>query len=412
MLNLQEPQEPITISQRYRLLERLRQGGMSEVYLAVDEQRQRQVALKLVHASTDTDCLKRLQREIRILRSFSHPSILPVLDDGEFEGYHYLVMPYMKRGNLRERLMRGRLTQEEAGVIMGQLADALSYAHARDIVHRDIKPSNVLLDDEDEQRVYLADFGLAKTLDGGSDITQTGMLIGTPEYMAPELAEQPESVSSDIYALGILLYNMLTGRLPFTGTTPLAIYWKHIQEVPLPPSSHNPALSPEIEAVILHALEKDPIHRFTSTQAMKQAYDEALQGHLELTDMRTLLLASVELRRLRGHAPVRARVVLQKGAAAVAAFVLLVLPLSLGFMLAPHPSASVPGTGARALTPAIHLLRVLPPGNNVHTPPALNAAGGSQVELYSRPVSVHLPPPVKSSERKGHNHKHGDGGGD
>lgn len=409
MLDIYEPREPITISGRYRLLQSLRQGGMSEVYLAFDEQTRQQVAVKLVHASNEADYLKRLQREIHLLRSFSHPSILPVLDAGEFDGYHYLVMPYMKRGNLRERLVRGRLTQDEAGALLEQLADALSYAHERGIVHRDIKPSNILLDD-DEQHVYLADFGLAKTLDGCSDITQTGMLIGTPEYMAPELAEQPESISSDIYALGILLYNMLTGRLPFTGTTPLAIYWKHIQEEPLPPSSYNPALSPAVEAVIMRAIAKEPRHRFASAQAMKLAYNGALQGRQTLTGIHTLPPVSVELRVLRGRAPLRAY--FQRGAAALAAFILLVLPVSLGFMFSHHPTGSTLGESGRMMAPVIQVVRVMPPDSNTQTHPALNAAEGNQVRVYSRPVSIKESPPGKDHGHKHQKHGQGDGGSD
>ena len=124
-------------------------------------------------------------------------------------------MPYMRRGTLREHIASGRLTLEEAGQVLEQVADALQFAHDHGVVHRDIKPSNILLDNENEHLFYLADFGLAKMIEEGSDITQTGCLVGTPEYMAPELTEKPESASSDIYALGILLYQMLAGQLPF-----------------------------------------------------------------------------------------------------------------------------------------------------------------------------------------------------
>jgi eukaryotic-like serine/threonine-protein kinase len=387
------------IAGRYRLLSQLRHGGMSEVYLAQDQQAGQQVAVKLVQAGADPDCLKRLQRESRLLRSFSHPSILPVLDAGEYEDTHYLVMPYMQRGNLRERLARGRLSPQEAGHILGQLAAALDYAHARGIVHRDIKPSNILLDDEDEQRVYLADFGLAKAPDSGSDITQTGMLIGTPEYMAPELAEQSESASSDIYALGVLLYQMLTGRLPFNGATPLAVYWKHIQELPPPPSWHNPALPAAIESVILRALAKDPQERFESAGAMKLAYEQALDGQQAVVGLPTLPHPRVSVRQQRP--PLHSYAPLRKTAAALAAFVFLVLPLSLGFMLSPHHSGSASSTGATAMGPAIQLVRVVP--HDALMPPALNAAGVHRVNFYSRPQ-----PPSKGHPHK--HHKHGDGG--
>ena len=209
MLEMQE-----LISGRYRLQQRLCHGGMSDVYLAYDELMHRDVAIKLV-SSDNTENIHRLHREIQAMSILLHDHILPTLDYGTHGSYHYLVMPYMRRGNLRERIAQGSLTQEEAGNILAQIASALQLAHDHRILHRDIKPSNILLDNSDERHVYLADFGLAKVIGEGSDITQTGCLIGTPEYMAPELANSPESVSSDIYALGVLLYQMLAGRPPF-----------------------------------------------------------------------------------------------------------------------------------------------------------------------------------------------------
>ena len=151
----------VIISGRYRLLNPLQRGGMSEVFLAFDEQIRQQVAIKLV-TSNSSDCMKRLQREVRILQKLSHPHILPLLDDGISGPYHYLVMPYMQRGNLRQRLAQGKLTPQEAGIILHQVTDALEYAHKQGIIHRDIKPSNILLDSTDVSLVYLADFGIAK----------------------------------------------------------------------------------------------------------------------------------------------------------------------------------------------------------------------------------------------------------
>ena len=271
MLELQEP-----ISGRYHLQHRLRRGGMSDVYLAYDELQQRDVAIKLV-SSDNPDCLQRLQREVQTMSKLPHNHILPTLDYGKHGPFYYLVMPYMKHGTLRERIAKGCLTQQEAGHIFSQVASALQFAHEHSIIHRDIKPSNILIDDADNHYVYLADFGLAKLIGEGSDLTQTGCLIGTPEYMAPELIDRPESVSSDIYALGVLLYDMLIGRAPFTGGTPVSVYWKHIREQPLPPSHLNPAISRPVEQVILRALSKDPRHRFLSVKAMAQAYEDALQ---------------------------------------------------------------------------------------------------------------------------------------
>jgi serine/threonine protein kinase len=280
------------ISDRYRLLKRLRRGGMSEVFLAFDEQEQQQVAIKIV-MNSDAECMKRLQREVHILRKLSHPHILPLLGDGTTGSAYYLVMPYMQRGNLRERLVQGKMTPQEAGIILHQLADALAYAHKQGIIHRDIKPSNILLDTDDPGSIYLADFGIARILEEGSDITQTGFLVGTPEYMAPELAEKSESASSDIYALGVLLYQMLTGRLPFSGTSPLAICLKHIKEQPAPPSSLNPDIPYAIEQVILRAMHKNPRLRFQEVGAFSLAYANALSGIDEMPHLDAI--PSIEL---------------------------------------------------------------------------------------------------------------------
>ncbi len=334
----------VIISGRYRLLNPLRRGGMSEVFLAFDEQVQQQVAIKLV-TSTSPDCMKRLQREVRILRKLSHPHILPLLDDGISGPYHYLVMPYMQRGNLRERLARGKMTLEEAGIILHQVTDALEYAHQQGIIHRDIKPSNILLDTADADRGYLADFGIAKILEEASDITDTGCLMGTPEYMAPELAEKPESVSSDVYAVGILLYQMLTGRLPFTSTTPIATYWKHIKERPTPPSTLNPEISRAIELVILRALNKDPQHRFPGVQAMSLSYANALIAHDQPTSRDIVLSrlppAQVTLRKVEARSKAaiahgfwqhRAGKTLQRAVLSLAVLLLVALPVSLGIL--------------------------------------------------------------------------------
>jgi serine/threonine protein kinase len=338
------------ISGRYRLLERLRRGGMSEVFLALDEQEHQQVAIKIV-MNSDADCIKRLQREVHILRRLSHPHILPLLGDGISGSYYYLVMPYMQRGNLRERLAPGKLTPQEVGIILHQLTDALACAHTHGIIHRDIKPSNILLDTDDANRIYLADFGIAKILEQGSDITQTGFLVGTPEYMAPELAEKPESASSDIYAVGVLLYQALTGRLPFTGTTPVAICWKHIKEQPVPPSSLNPEISPALEQVILRAMHKNPRLRFADAGTLSLAYANALNGIDEMPDLP--LVSSTDVPGLpspqitlskakKGFAttlPARHRQsgivrAVQRGVLSIAAAVLIALPVSLGFMVA------------------------------------------------------------------------------
>ncbi len=257
---------------RYQLLGRLGRGGMSEVYLAYDERMDRNVALKVV-SSSQSDYLERFQREADAISSLHHPHILPAYDYGDQEPWHYLVMPNIEHGTLRHRLEKGALSLEDAGEMLNQIAGALQSAHDNGIIHRDIKPSNILL--RDDHYAYLADFGLAKAMEGGSELTQTGALLGTPEYMAPDLADGPATTSSDIYALGVLLYQMIAGRVPFTGETPVSVYMKHVREQPLPPSFYNSSIPHSIDQVVLRALEKDPRRRYQSPQELADAFEQA-----------------------------------------------------------------------------------------------------------------------------------------
>lgn len=278
---------------RYRLVHRLGKGGMSEVYLARDQREGRQVAVKVV-SGVHAEYLERFRREAEAILNLRHRHILPAYEYGEQEPWHYLAMYYASYGTLSKRLSasavdrrtgrigrgnkgQGRpLRLEEAAVLLEQIASALQYAHNSGIIHRDIKPSNILL--RGPRYAYLADFGLAKALEGAQGLTQTGSLLGTPEYMAPELSLGPASTSSDIYALGILLYQMVAGRVPFSAETPVATFWKHLRDRPMPPSYFNPAIPRSVDLVILHALEKDPRRRFHSPLALAHAYRRALRS--------------------------------------------------------------------------------------------------------------------------------------
>ncbi len=267
------PQLAGTRMGRYRLTRSLGEGGMAEVFLGYDEEMRRAVAVKVVD-SREYDLVLRFQREVETIGSLTHEHILPVFDYGEQGEWRYLVMQYVEGGTLRERLQHGPLPPEEAGHILRQVASALQFAHARGIIHRDIKPSNILLRGD---YAYLADFGLARELDKASSLTRTGSLLGTPEYMAPELANERVSPGVDIYALGVVLYQMLTGRVPFSGNSVLSICWKHMQEDPVPPSHLNPALPPALDAVVLRALAKDPRQRFQTAGELARACDLALE---------------------------------------------------------------------------------------------------------------------------------------
>jgi len=260
---------------RYRLKQRLGRGGMAEVYLAADERMQREVAIKIV-SSSHAEFAERFSREAQAMGQLHHEHLLSAYDYGEQEPWHYLVMPYIAHGTLNDLLNAGPLGLSHAGELLQQVASALQYAHQRGLIHRDIKPSNILL--RDDHYAYLADFGLARALEGGGDLTQTGMLLGTPEYMAPELAEGRAGTSSDIYALAIVLYQMISGRVPFRGDTAMSTFWKHIRESPRSPSQLNILVPDALDRVLLRALDKDPQKRYPTAPALSQAYQDALHA--------------------------------------------------------------------------------------------------------------------------------------
>jgi serine/threonine protein kinase len=263
-----------TLIDHYHIGDRIAKGGMSEIYRAQDIDTQQAVALKLVHNSNFEHC-ERFRHEVQTLATLNHPHIIPALAYGTHESWCYLATPYFANGTLDMQLSSGPLTLDEAGELLAQLGSALQFAHDRGILHRDIKPSNVLM--QHKGYAYLADFGLASQMNSESGITASDYVIGTAEYMAPELAEERASVRSDIYALGILLYQLLTGRVPFKGQTPISTFLKHMSEAVIPPSSFNSAIPPAIEQIILQALEKKPAKRFKSIQAFVDAYHNALQ---------------------------------------------------------------------------------------------------------------------------------------
>jgi serine/threonine protein kinase len=267
-----------SVLKTYHIERLLGSGGMSDVYLAYDEATQQDVAIKVM-TGYSASYLERFRREAEAIDKLQHEHILPALDYDEHEPWYYLVMHYASAGTLRDLLDAGPLTLEEAGLLLSQISSAIQFAHDNGILHRDIKPSNILL--RDKSHAYLADFGLAKIIEDSSALTRTGILMGTPEYMAPDLADGPATVSTDIYSLGVLLYQMLTARVPFDGETPVSIFWKQLRDQPVAPSTYNPAIPRAVDLVVLHALEKDPRYRYRSAATLAEAYQHAL-AHSEL----------------------------------------------------------------------------------------------------------------------------------
>ncbi len=256
----------------YRVVAQLGEGGMAKVFKAYQASVDRYVALKVLPQSLakDPQFVERFKQEAQLLARLQHPHILPVHDYGESEGYTYIAMPFIESGTLTD-LMRGQpLPLDRAASIIAQVGDALDYAHSQGLVHRDVKPSNVLIDQRGN--CLLTDFGIAKMMAGTQHLTSTGAVMGTPAYMSPEQGRGDRvDARSDIYALGIILYELVTGRVPFKAETPLATIFKHIQD-PLPlPHLFNPALPEAVERIILKALAKQPEDRYATAGEMVRA---------------------------------------------------------------------------------------------------------------------------------------------
>ena len=256
----------------YRIVEPLGRGGMASVYRAYEPKLDRYVALKVLPREFlhDPSFAQRFRQEAQVVARLEHPNIIPIYayDIEEAEGIPWMAMRLITSGSLADLIRRERLALRHSVAILRGVADALDYAHAKGIVHRDVKPQNVLLDDA--SRVYLADFGIAKILESAGGLTASGMITGTPQYMAPEQATGLKiGPPADVYALGIVAYEMFTGRVPFAADTPLAVLMKHVQEpLPLPP----PDVVPEpLLRALLKATAKKPEDRWRSAGAFAEA---------------------------------------------------------------------------------------------------------------------------------------------
>jgi beta-lactam-binding protein with PASTA domain/predicted Ser/Thr protein kinase len=266
--------EPETlIDGRYRVLSRLGSGGMADVYLAHDQLLGREVAVKVLHHhfAEDQEFVERFKREASSAAALSHPNIVGIFDRGEWNGTYYIAMEYVAGRSLKALVREtGPLDPALAIDTVIQILRAARFAHRRGVIHRDLKPHNVLLDEDGRARV--TDFGIARA--GASDMTLTGSIMGTAQYLSPEQAQgYAVSAASDIYSVGVILYELLTGVVPFEGETAVAIAFKQVSATPRPPSELNPALPHSLDAVVLRALAKDPIERYADDDELIAALE-------------------------------------------------------------------------------------------------------------------------------------------
>ena len=279
---------------RYRLERKLGSGGMADVWLAEDQELGRKVAIKMLHEryANDVQFVERFRREATHAAGLSHPNVVAIHDRGEAEGSYFIVMEYVEGRTLKELIVtRGMCPVPVAISYTRQVLAALRYAHRNGIVHRDIKPHNVLVDNEG--RVKVADFGIARA--GTSQMTEAGSIIGTAQYLSPEQARgAPVDESSDLYSTGIVLYELLTGEVPFTGETPVEIAMKHLSQIPPAPSTLRPEIPRDVDLVVLRALAKEPADRYRSAKEMDR--DLELVGRGEAVAPETEEAATMVLR--------------------------------------------------------------------------------------------------------------------
>jgi eukaryotic-like serine/threonine-protein kinase len=283
---------------RYRVLRKLGSGGMADVYLAEDEELGRRVAIKILndrHAN-DEQFVERFRREAKNAAGLSHPNIVSIYDRGEAEGTYYIAMEYLDGRSLKELVVaRGPLPIADAIAFIRAVLSALRFAHRKGVVHRDIKPHNVMADADG--RLKVTDFGIARA--GASQMTEAGSIIGTAQYLSPEQARgSAVDQRSDLYSVGVVLYELLTGTVPFNGETPVEIAMRHLSDTPQPPSIKRPEIPPDLDMVVLRALAKNPEDRFQAAEEMDAELERVASGvgvTAETADAATAVLSGTAL---------------------------------------------------------------------------------------------------------------------
>ncbi len=267
---------------RYELRGPIATGGMATVYKAWDTRVERIVAVKILRslAKTDRSAIERFRREAHAAARLSHPNAVTIYDFLEERGEHYLIMEYVEGVNLKQYLaQKGPLSPQEAVEITSQVCSVLQLAHANGFIHRDIKPQNIMITPAGQAK--LTDFGIVRVMEAAG-LTNTGILLGTADYLAPEQARgDPLSPASDLYSLGVVLYEMLAGRPPFVGSSAVQVAMQHANNVPPPPSKYNPHIPRALELVVKKALQKEPERRYTSAETMRKALAESLKKTIE-----------------------------------------------------------------------------------------------------------------------------------
>jgi eukaryotic-like serine/threonine-protein kinase len=269
-----DQQTGAVVDERYRLDRKIGTGGMADVWLAEDTELDRKVAIKILHDrfAQDKEFVQRFQREAQSAAGLQHPNVVGIFDRGQFGDTYFIAMEYVDGPSMKD-LVKGGMSPKDAIDFTRQILNAARFAHRKGIVHRDLKPQNVLIDDEGRARV--ADFGIARAGEN-SDITATGSVMGTAQYISPEQAQgKPTTPRSDIYSIGVILYEALTGRVPFEGESAVAVALKQVSEAPRRPSAINPNVPPALDAVVMRALAKDPDARFKDADAFLKALDAA-----------------------------------------------------------------------------------------------------------------------------------------